>query len=410
MSHRAHVSAHRRVGSRATRRHNAALLLAVVLGFFVSACTNAGERQACSLDPGPGQIGTLCGFANPEDLEYVPEFGLVVVSNMRNNGGGTEGGFLSAFRPGSSDVFRLWPREADGQGLAGPASDDDAPIGDPDCITPPPGEGWEPHGITSRADGSRTLLYVIGHENDVAGTREAIEIFELTPSDPSGRAGQARQPNARPQLIWRSCIPTQDGVVANDVATTSSGEVIASNYLPKQSLFLTIKANLFGSTTGHVARWNAESGWTDIPKTEAALANGVAVSEKPEMVFYAELGTGLVHRTPIEHPRGRMELTIGGLPDNFTWTERGTLLIATHQAGPGMLLCTLGRTPCRSPWAVYELDPRTMVVQELLSHDGEQIGAVATALAVGNTLYLGSVFDDRIGVVILADNRGRASS
>jgi hypothetical protein len=48
---------------------------------------------------------------------------------------------------------------------------------------------------------------------------------------------------------------------------------------------------------------------------------------------------------------------------------------------------------------VFEIDPQTMAVKRVMQHDGVAIGAVSTALQVGDKLMLGSVFDDRIGIV-----------
>jgi hypothetical protein len=96
---------------------------------------------------------------------------------------------------------------------------------------------------------------------------------------------------------------------------------------------------------------------------------------------------------------GAVDVAIEGAPDNLTWTDRGTLLLASHTAGAGFMLCVLGRSPCRSSWAVYEIDPNTLVVSEVIKHSGDTVGAVATALEIKGTLLLSSVFDDRIGYV-----------
>ena len=48
---------------------------------------------------------------------------------------------------------------------------------------------------------------------------------------------------------------------------------------------------------------------------------------------------------------------------------------------------------------MFEVDPRTLTVREVMSHDGSLLGAVSSALQVGDDLLLGSIFDDRIGIV-----------
>ena len=131
------------------------------------------------------------------------------------------------------------------------------------------------------------------------------------------------------------------------------------------------------------------------------MANGVALSRDGNSVLYAETITGKVHRTPRFGKNGSISVTIGGNPDNFTWTEDETLLIATHTGGIEFMGCAFGRLPCTTSWEVWEIDPATLAVSKVLEHDGTDIGAVATALRVDNRIYLSSVFDDRIGVVVV---------
>ena len=92
-------------------------------------------------------------------------------------------------------------------------------------------------------------------------------------------------------------------------------------------------------------------------------------------------------------------MDIGGNPDNLTWTPRGTLLLATHTAGSRFMLCALGARPCTTGWAVYEVDPVTLAATLVVEHDGTDLGAVATALEADGVIYLGSVYDDRIGAI-----------
>jgi hypothetical protein len=47
---------------------------------------------------------------------------------------------------------------------------------------------------------------------------------------------------------------------------------------------------------------------------------------------------------------------------------------------------------------LLEIDPATMAVTEVLRHEGAVVGAVASAQQVGERVYLGAVFGDRIGV------------
>lgn len=343
-------------------------------------------RPDCAPSPKPGEIGTICGFHGPEDLEYVRKSGLIVVSNLRLPGRlGQGGGFLSGFEPGSEDpqVLRLWPAGPGKESLVEP----EPSLGDPSCTEPPPPEAFAPHGITSLlVDGERQLLYAIGHRVGGA-SREAVEIFEMRGRGPAT------------VLAWKACIPTPGEIQANDVVVDLDGRLVVSNYQPSGSIRHTLAAGLFGSKTGNVLTWTPVAGWQPVPGTEASMANGIALTRRGENVMFAEMMTGKVRRVPLDGGGGAIELDLGGNPDNFTETPRGTLLLATHTDGAMFMLCAFGRSPCETGWSVSEIDPDTLAVREVFRHDGTKVGAIATALEVDGTLYVGSVFDDRIGVV-----------
>src|SRR5262249_58601747 len=55
----------------------------------------AQPRGPCNPEPSPGELGTICGFENPEDVEAVPAARVVLVSEIRVVQG-TGGGALSA--------------------------------------------------------------------------------------------------------------------------------------------------------------------------------------------------------------------------------------------------------------------------------------------------------------------------
>jgi hypothetical protein len=333
----------------------------------------AGPARGPCADGTP--LGTICGFEEPEDSEWMSAAGVLLVTNMRNPAvKGDHGGFLAALVPGSRDVRRVWP--------TGKPTDaaPDPQVGDPGCPGPLAGPTFSPHGLTSAGN----LVYVVAHSN--AGAREAVEIFAV-----DGQGADAT-------VMWKGCIPQEPNVVANDIAVASDGEVIISNYESEMSLWNTLRAGALGSQTGDVMGWRRGSGWRHLSGTAASMANGVAVSADGQQVFWAETGTGKVHRTP-RAGGADTSVSIGGNPDNLSWTSRGTLLVATHTGGPKFLLCALGSLPCRSPWAVFEIDPKTMTATQRFAHDGSVVGAIASATEVDGKTYLGSVFDDRIGVL-----------
>jgi hypothetical protein len=354
----------------------AALATSVLLA---SAGCNGGERPPCSLD---GEIGTVCGFRNPEDLELVEQAGVVLVSNMRFDGPVVDGGYIAAVVPGQWTPRIVW-------GTAeATASAPEPALGDASCTQPPDPLALYPHGLTSKRRDGRTLVYMAAHKGEEGG-REAVEIFEL-----EGEADTVR-------LTWKACVPTEDEIQANDLVVADDETIVVSNYVPDWSIRHTLRAAILGQNTGDVMVWRPQSGWSHLAGTESRMANGVALSRNGQTLFYSETLGGKLHRRPLDSESGAIDVDIPGAPDNLTWTRRGTLLLATHTSGLRFLLCSFGRAPCRSSWEVYEIDPDTLAVTRLLSHSGEKIGAVATALQVGDALLLSSVFDDRIGYVAL---------
>ncbi|TFH22414.1 MAG: hypothetical protein E4H03_08475 [Myxococcales bacterium] len=348
--------------------------------------------SACAGDPRPpcdslGEIPTLCGLRNPEDLAYAPDAGIVIVSSMRwDSDRETAGGFLSAVTADEGAIVRLWPPSPDAV-----AAESDTTLGDPGCTEPPEANAFYPHGIAVADRDNGTFVYVVGHRGALGG-REAVEIFKL-----AGRRESAKLM----KLIWKACVPTPGAVLANDVAPHNDGGFIASNYLPDRSLWHTIRSALLGTKTGNVIRWRPDEGWSEVDNTESALANGVALTRDGETLFYTETMTGKLYRLRLDAIAGRIAVDIGGNPDGLTWTSRGTLLVATHTSGSVFMLCALGKRPCTTGWAVYEVDPVTLATSQVLEHDGSELGAVATALEANGVMYLGSVYDDRIGAIPL---------
>lgn len=362
------------------------------LAFFVglsAAALGVGcdsrERPPCGTD---AEITTICGFRNPEDLEYVRSASVLLVSNMRIDGAHPGGGYLSAVLPGTWEPRAIWG----GDGPA--ASAPDPSLGAETCADPPVPTEFRPHGLTAtRRDDAMSLVYVAAHAGD-SGGREAVEIFEL-----SGEGANA-------QLTWKACIPSEGGVQLNDLAVSDEGLILASNYLPDPSPVHSVKASIFREPTGDVMTWTREDGWRHLEDTESLLANGVALSPDGKTIFYTETVAGTVHRRSIDSASGAIDIEIDGLPDNLTWTSRGTLLVATHDSGVGLMACLLRSGACRAGWAVYEITPETLAARLVVSHSGEAIGAVATAVEIDDQLLVSSVLNDRIATMPQSGTQG----
>jgi hypothetical protein len=381
------------------RRLRAVAALLLVLG-----CAGA-PRTECSPDPPPGTVGSVCGFSNPEDVAAVASLGILLVSQMRHDekaGGGSIAALpLRADGAPAGPPRRLWPAAtADATAAAVGGG-----TGAEGCTSPPPAEHFAPHGIdvgSARPDGTLPVA-VVAH-----GPREAVELFDLVPTDDG------------PRLRWSGCLPLPPGTTGNDVALGPDGDLLVTNYTPRSdglaALYYAVRSGL-GLATGDVLAWTRSGGWTHVSGTAAAYPNGLARAPANDIaaasasgigrgpgagdVYLAETGTGRVAKLAVSPRDGARELgsvEIGGHPDNLAWGSTGSLLAISHSNGAAFLLCALGRRPCRSAWSLYEIDPAAMSARERLHCDGDAVGGVASVAEAGERFYFGAVFDDRIGV------------
>lgn len=351
-----------------------------IAGLAVAALLACGSadapRSACHLPGSVGALGSVCGFANPEDLAFVPQASALLVSEMRHGEG--EGGGL-AWLPLAADGApagapqRLWP--------GGAAAPDGR--GDPECKAPP--ERFAPHGLSAAPPfrvGAPTPLAVVQH-----GERETIELFDL----------------AAGALTWRGCLRLPPGVRGNDLVLQGDGSLVVSNYQPSLSgasgLFHTVRGGL-GLATGEIWRRAPGGPWQPVAGTRAANPNGVALSGDGSRVYFAATGGAEVRSTPIGDGAENAELAVQGFPDNLAWSPEGELLLVTHTRGIGVVRCGLALpAPCRSPWSLLAIDPELRASRAVLRHDGSELGAATSAAVAGDWIYLGAVFGDRIGAL-----------
>jgi hypothetical protein len=365
------------------RRGRDALLAAAL----ALACGGEEPRAACDPSPPPGALGSVCGFANPEDVAWVPAARLLLVSQMRHRDD-APGGSLAALSLGPAGepiapARRLWPTA---ESAAGSDPERLAPVGDPACEHPPVSTRFAPHGIAVGAPGpdGGIPVAVVGH-----GDREAIERFVL---HGEGEAATLR---------WIGCLPLPEHAVGNDVWLDEAGGVWVTNYQPAlgglRGLYHTIVGGL-GLPTGEVLRWTRSS-WKAIPGTRGANPNGLLLLPGDETLAVAFTGTGSLGLRPLAPGGGiARDVETGGHPDNLSLDARGSVLVAVHTSGLAFLRCRFGALPCAAPWKLMAIAPATGEVSEILSHDGRVLGGVSSVAPVGDRLYFGAVFDDRIGV------------
>ena len=176
----------------------------VVIGFAWLALWGYSLRPAPSRSPARfrsrvGELGAICGFRDPEDLEYVASLDRVLVSEEGL------GGRLLALRPSdlAAGPIVLWP-PAPGSGrvpLEGTSTHGD-------CAPPDDPERYAPHGLSSlepSTPGDPVRVAAVFHHLDEENVvRDAIQLFELV--------------DGGDMLRWQGCIRYPEHAIGNDVA------------------------------------------------------------------------------------------------------------------------------------------------------------------------------------------------
>jgi hypothetical protein len=362
------------------------VMVSIVFGAWLYTKRPEPLPTACSLPTTVNELGTICGFKNPEDLQHIASLGLILTSEE-----GFGGRLLSLQRDNLSAGARiLWPPNVEGLvEMAAQGGD----LGDHNCPFPSdPAKLW-PHGLSALepSDASKPVrVAFVSHRlvNDIL--TDSIQLFDLS--------ADTTQP-----LRWRGCLNMPDDVMGNDIAYLRDGSLVATNFAPRGTLAQLnryARRGGLGIDTGDILRWSREQGWSHIPNTRGALPNGIAISADEKTLYYSDAGNSQVVILPLtEASSEAFRVSVGGAPNNLTVTHAGKILATgATLSGDLPVICSLGGRQCRSGWAVWEIDPATGSVVEIAAEQGKLIASATTALEVGDTVFIGSMADDRVGV------------
>ena len=355
------------------------------LGVWLYSQRPTPARQRCALPTSAGELGSICGFRNPEDLEHVPSLGLVLVSEE-----GFGGRVLSLRLDDLGAGPRvLWPPRA------GPLAKlaEQRERGDADCPPPSDPSALWPHGLSALAPtelGGPVRVALVSHALRDGVLSDAVQLFDL-------------DSDVRAPLRWRGCIHYPGDVTGNDIALLSDGSFVATNFAPRgtpEQIGRAVLRGALGLDTGDVLLWEPARGWSHWPGTRGAIPNGIAVSRDERAFYFSDAGNERVAIVPSRATGGAIvRVRVGGAPNNLTVTASGKVLatVATL-SGEIPFLCNVGGRQCRSGWAVWEIDPEDGSAVEILAEEGRRIATATTALEVEDVVLLGSMADDRVGV------------
>ena len=352
-------------------------------------------RGPCEPTPPPGELGSICGFENPEDVAWVPAAGLLLVSQMRHAGAGA--GRLA--RRARARSRRRADRAA-AQALAAGA------------------RGRRERGADARLR-RRSRLHAAARGRALCAARARRRGARAGRRD-SDRRRRARR--ARGHRAVRAARRGRGGGAALDGLRPAAGERHRQRRLARRG------RRALGDELSARADGAARSLLHDRRRPRASDGRGAAL---------ARSGAPAAAGRPSPAPAARTRTGSCSLPGGATlavaFTGAGAVAIRPLAPGgdvardiarrrpPGQSALELARDAagaraherprrpalslrCPALHVPLEADGdrsgRRGVASERFAHDGSRIGAVSSVAEVGNRLYFGAVFDDRIGVRI----------
>lgn len=344
------------------KRTQFAILLAV-LGIAVSA---SAQSTGCSPSRG---LNFICGLKAPEDLVLIPNTRWLIASGMEAGSG------LHLIDTQSRAASVLF-----GVGVSSARADQTKFAGCPGPLDP--GQAIL-HGLSLRpAQGGRYTLYATNH-----GGRESVEVFDVNPS------------GVVPTATWTGCIVTPDKLAFNSVAAFSDGALVATVLVFPDKTFQDVWA---GRNTGIVMMWTPGSKeFRRLPGTELPGNNGIETSADNREFFV--VSTGLKRIVAFSRADPSKPLRVAQLkefgPDNVRLV--GNRLLTTGMIDEEPACGGAPKKPediqCPRGWVVDAIDPKTMAITEVTRGPAAPpYTGTATAMPVGNTIWLSSFTGDRV--------------
>jgi hypothetical protein len=350
----------------------AVLVLGAGTGIWLYTKRAEPVEQPCALPASAGVLGAVCGFNNPEDIEYVASRDLLLVTEEGL------GGRILALRPGETHPRVLWPSASAPRGK-----------GDPRCRPPSSAARVSTQGLSilDRGPQAPARVAIILHQVQHGVLSDSVQLFDL---------------KSAAELVWVGCIPYPREVIGNDLALLADGSILATNYAPAGApadLGRAVLRGALGYNTGDVIRWVPKRGWSHIPGTEGAIPNGITLSRDQKTFYFADAGHWRVSIGRLGGDSAITHVDVGGAPDNLSLAPSGAVLATVNTLhGDVPFLCSLGGRQCRSGWAVWEIDPASRKAREVLADNGQRFATATSALEHGGRLYIGSMAEDRIAV------------
>jgi sugar lactone lactonase YvrE len=315
-------------------------------------------------------LNFVCGVQNAEDLVVVPNSRWMVASGMAPGSG------LHIVDTQAKTVRSLYA-----VGAANARADKTKYAS---CPGPLDAKQAVLHGLALRpAANGRYTVYATNH-----GGRESVEVFEL---DVSGAA---------PTAAWVGCVETPDKMALNSVAAFTDGSLVATVLILPGKTFEDAFAQ---RNTGVVLAWKpGDKTFQTLAGTELSANNGIETSPDDREFYVASTTTKRIiafSRNPPYKPLRTAQLKEFG-PDNVRWTADNRLITAgmiDNEPACGGAPKTEEGIRCPRGYVAVTIDPKTMAVTEIARGPATpSFTGTAIAMRVGDDLWLGSFFADRL--------------
>jgi sugar lactone lactonase YvrE len=315
-------------------------------------------------------LNFVCGLEQPEDILQIGTSKYLVASGMQPGGG------ISLINTETKTARRLYT------GQAKPDRKLYANCDQPDLKL------LDTHGLALRPTRTTGLynLYAVTHS-----PFESIQVFAL---DARG---------AEPAVTWTGCVKLPADFRTNSVTATSDGTILANVQMKGGA---TGADFINGKITGGVYEWKpADKVLRLLSGTELPGNNGIELSKDESEFYIAVSGTQTVaiySRADTSKPVRQVRTPWYNL-DNIHWSGDRLIVAGMMFDEPAcggtrqQIQARKGNMNCHRGWVAAQLDPVTL--QWTILAYGEPnpaFGGIATALVMGDTLWLGSFQMDRL--------------
>jgi hypothetical protein len=334
------------------------------------------ERPAQPTNCAPAAgLTFICGLKNPEDLVPIPGTRWLVASGMAPGAG------LTLVDTQAKTVRKLYAADK------ATARADRARFAN--CPGPLDPKQALLHGLALRSIApGRYTVYATNH-----GGRESVEAFELTTG--SGAASDG------PSATWIGCVLLPSKLAANSVTSFSDGTLLATVLILPGKTF----ADAFAmKNTGIVLQWvPGTPTFVELKGTELVANNGIETSPDDREFYVASTTMRRVYAFSRARP-GSGPLRFAQLkdvgPDNIRWTADNRLIAAgliDDEPACGGRPKDENGIRCPMGYAVVTIDPKSMAATEIARGPRTpSFTGTASAAVVGNDVWLGSFFADRL--------------